>query len=287
MSIYNNLYSRRAPGFTPVPEKGDKCDIRAILMLKKNMVFVSLPSTDGKNYALHIHAITAKNLEESLLLFVVVMLENNEFKWRNIRRNIFVQESGTEIQQLNMVDMSSEEGLILKKKMGSIEDRDIYSFPHLLLQLLTMVLRTVCCGSLVNDLYQLNLHTSSTSQEVNVANPTTSTLKILDTYMIARPGKENEHRETGIGRKELSAGVQHNLPHLMTSEPETKCRGSLAKELYQLNLHTSSTSRGAKAANPTTNTLKILDTYTIARPGKKKKVTNTISWPPRIRLFKD
>ncbi|PIC17029.1 hypothetical protein B9Z55_023420 [Caenorhabditis nigoni] len=44
---------------------------------------------------------------------------------QNIRRNIFVQESGTEIQQLNMVDMSSEEGLILKKKMGSIEDRDI------------------------------------------------------------------------------------------------------------------------------------------------------------------
>ncbi|CAO4384171.1 unnamed protein product [Caenorhabditis nigoni] len=98
MSIYNNLYSRRAPGFTPLPEKG---------------------------YALHTIAITAKNLEESLLLFVVVMLENNELKWRNIRRNTFVQESGTENQQLNMVDMSSEEGLIFENSIESKNGRGI------------------------------------------------------------------------------------------------------------------------------------------------------------------
>ncbi|CAO4384186.1 unnamed protein product [Caenorhabditis nigoni] len=82
-----------------------------------------------------------------------------------------------------------------------------------------------------------------------------------------------QHLETEIDSKEQSASFQHYLPHLMKSEQETTCRGSLAKDLYQLNLLTSSTSREANSANSTTSSLKIPDTYTIATPGKENDVT--------------
>ncbi|PIC17018.1 hypothetical protein B9Z55_023414 [Caenorhabditis nigoni] len=94
-----------------------------------------------------------------------------------------------------------------------------------------------------------------------------------------------QHLETEIDSKEQSASFQHYLPHLMKSVQETTFRGSLAEDLYQLNLLTSSTSREANSANSTTSSLKIPDTYTIATPGKENDVT--ILSPPRIGLFKD